>query len=84
MGQIIVRNLDDRVIERLKARARDKGQSLEQTVREELDKATKPGRDSLMQFSADMRKTTAGRKRDIDVVAAIRHDRASGHGRKWL
>jgi len=36
MGQLLVRNLDDEVIERLKAKALDRGTSLEQFVRESL------------------------------------------------
>jgi plasmid stability protein len=36
MGQILVRNLDDDVIERLKAKALERGTSLEQLAREAL------------------------------------------------
>ncbi len=41
MGEILVRNLDDSVIERLKARALKADKSLEQSVREILTAATK-------------------------------------------
>ncbi len=44
MGQILVRNLEDTVIERLKARALRADKSLEQTVRDILTEATKPSR----------------------------------------
>ncbi len=37
MGQILVRNLDDRVIETFKLRARLKGSSLEQEVRSVIE-----------------------------------------------
>jgi plasmid stability protein len=33
MGQVLIRNLDDRVIERLKTKAELKGRSLEQELR---------------------------------------------------
>jgi hypothetical protein len=39
MGQILVRNLDDDIIERLKAKATDRGTSLEQFVRDALAEA---------------------------------------------
>jgi plasmid stability protein len=42
MGQLIVRNLDDDIIARLKARASKDEQSLEQTVRDILAAATRP------------------------------------------
>lgn len=42
MGQIIVRNLDDAVIQRLKERARLAETSLEQTVRNILSEAAEP------------------------------------------
>jgi plasmid stability protein len=83
MGQIIVRNLEDALIDRLKARARSKGQSLEQTVREVLAEAAPPNRDVLLAFAAEMRARTAKRKPDLDVVAAIREDRDTDHGREW-
>lgn len=39
MGQILVRNLDDEVIEKLKAKALERGTSLEQLARETLTEA---------------------------------------------
>ncbi|HTU10721.1 MAG TPA: hypothetical protein VMG08_07450 [Allosphingosinicella sp.] len=39
MGQILVRQLDDAAIERLKARAREKGTSVEALAREAIHKA---------------------------------------------
>lgn len=41
MGQILVRNLDDRVIETFKLRARLKGSSLEQEVRAVIESNAK-------------------------------------------
>ena len=48
MGEILVRNLDDSVIERLKARALKAGKSLEQSVREILTAAAKPSREEIL------------------------------------
>ena len=45
MGQIIVRNLDDRVIEAHKRRAASKGHSLEQELHEVLTRASREGRE---------------------------------------
>ena len=42
MGQVLVRNVDERTIERLKLRAGLKGHSLEQELREILDRAAGP------------------------------------------
>ncbi len=84
MGQIIVRNLDDAVIARLKQEAKDTGRSLEQTVRDLLSAATKVDRAALMAFAAEMRAKTAGRKSTVDLVAAIREDRDNDHGHEWL
>ena len=48
MGEILVRNLDDSVIERLKARALNADKSLEQSVREILVAAAKPSRAEIL------------------------------------
>lgn len=42
MGQVLIRNLDDHVIETLKLKAELKGHSLEQELREILKKAAGP------------------------------------------
>ena len=75
MGQIIVRNLDDAVIARLKAKAELAGTSLEQTVREILEAATKPSREELWAMIDRMRE--ASPPSDLDSTALIREDRDS-------
>ena len=40
MGQVIIRNLDDEVIERLKAKAAAQNQSLEQALRDRIRQMT--------------------------------------------
>ena len=79
MGQILVRNLDDAVIARLKQEARRTGRSLEQTVRDLLSAAAGVDRSELIAFAAEMRAMTAERKPTLDVVAAIREDRDRDH-----
>jgi len=48
MGQILVRQLDDAAIERLKARAREKNTSVEALAREAIHKAAELGIDEKM------------------------------------
>jgi plasmid stability protein len=48
MGQVVIRNIDDGVIERLKARAAEQRKSLEQSLRELLAEAAKPSRSELI------------------------------------
>ena len=44
MAQVVIRNLDDDVVERLKARAAAERKSLEQKLRDVLTDAAKPSR----------------------------------------
>jgi antitoxin FitA len=48
MAQVVIRNIDDRVIERLKARAVAQRKSLEQSLRELLNEAARPDRSELI------------------------------------
>jgi plasmid stability protein len=48
MGQVVIRNIDDRVLETLKARAAAQQKSLEQSLREILAAAAVPGRAELL------------------------------------
>jgi antitoxin FitA len=75
MGEILVRNLDDSVIERLKARALKAGKSLEQTVREILTAATKPSREEIL-AEMDRLREEAGPV-TLDATDLIREDRDS-------
>jgi len=82
MGQILVRNVDDAVLDRLKAKAKRQGRSLEEVAREALAGAARPNRDEMLAFAAQMRAKTADRE-PLDVVALIRADRDSDHGHQW-
>jgi plasmid stability protein len=48
MGQVVIRNIDDQVLDRLKARAAEQHKSLEQSLRELLAEAAKPSRAELI------------------------------------
>jgi antitoxin FitA len=48
MAQVIIRNIDARVLHRLKARAKAEHKSLEQSLREILTEAVKPDRTELL------------------------------------
>jgi plasmid stability protein len=74
MAQIIVRNLDDVVVERLKARARANGRSLEAEVRLILEQSAKVDMATARQHVMEIRKKLAGRK-FTDSVELIREDR---------
>lgn len=73
MGQILVRNLDDAVIEKLKARARRENTSLEQTVRNLLTEATQPSRDDAIEQARRIREMAS--MSSVNSVDLIRPDR---------
>jgi antitoxin FitA len=75
MGQILVRNLDDGVIERLKKRALKTDKSLEQTVRDILTEAAKPSRAELL-AEMDRIRESIGHV-SLDATDLIREDRDS-------
>ena len=74
MGQVLVRNLDDRVIESLRTKAELKGLSLEQELREVLTNAaplTPVEKIALFKKLRAMMPPVG----DVDVRAAIRRGR---------
>jgi plasmid stability protein len=74
MGQVLVRNLDDEVIERLKAKAEMKGHSLEQELRELLTAAAPLTGEEKLALIRKVRLSSPALK-DFDVHAAIRAGR---------
>jgi antitoxin FitA len=48
MAQVVIRNLDESVVERLKARAAAEQKSLEQKLRDILTEAARPSRTELL------------------------------------
>jgi plasmid stability protein len=74
MAQVLIRQLDDHVVEALRARARAQGLSLEQSLRDLLSNAVRMD-DSLRDELAQLRATTPAAGRSLDVAALIREDR---------
>lgn len=74
MAQIIVRNLDDAVVETLKRRAKKAGRSLEAEARDVLSNATRQTRTDFIAFAKEMQRRYKAAKR-FDVVAAVREGR---------
>ncbi|HPS91140.1 MAG TPA: hypothetical protein PKV33_03195 [Methanothrix sp.] len=74
MSQIIVRNLDDAVVNRLKARAREKNRSLEAEVRHILEQSAKVDMASARQIALGIRARLKGRTFP-DSAELIREDR---------
>ena len=71
MAQVIIRNIDDAVIEKLRERARAKKQSLEQTLREVLTDAARPSRAELLAEMARIRAMTPPRPKDAPTVVEL-------------
>jgi plasmid stability protein len=74
MGQVLVRNLDDRVIESLKTKAELKGCSLEQELRDVLTNAAPLTPEEKIALFRKLRAMTPPLG-DVDVRAAIRRGR---------
>ena len=74
MGQVIVRNLDDKVIAALKAKAELHGHSLEQELRAILSGAAKPNAEERLALADRIRAMTP-RKRQTDSTVLIRKGR---------
>jgi len=62
MGQVVIRNIDDRVLERLRQRAAAQHKSLEQCLREVLAEAAQPSREELLAEIERIRAMTPPRK----------------------
>jgi plasmid stability protein len=74
MAQVVIRNLDDQAMARLKARARRKGVSLEQELRTILMDTARLDDADFRTRAADFRRKLAGR-RHTDSTQLIREDR---------
>lgn len=62
MGQVVIRNIDDAVLERLKAKATEQRKSFEQSLRELLTEAAKPSRAELLAEVDRIRAMTPARQ----------------------
>ena len=74
MAQILIRQLDARVVEVLRAKARRQGVSLEQSLRDLLTAAAAE-QDEVKQRLALLRRQTPAQGRQLDVAALIREGR---------
>ena len=74
MAQILVRNIDDAVVERLKARARNNNRSLEAEVRQIVEQSAKIDMVQARKEVLEIRERSKGRKFP-DVAELIREDR---------
>jgi len=73
MGQILIRGIDDAVLERLRLRAKQHGASLEQEARQILTQAAKVGRAEIAARAALLRaQQEPNASRAVDL---IREDR---------
>jgi plasmid stability protein len=61
MAQVLIRDLDPRVVERLKVRARDRGRSLEAELRGILETAAMVDRRESRALAARIRRRLSGR-----------------------
>lgn len=75
VSQVIVRNLDERVVAELKRRARQGGRSLEAELRVILTEAARPHRTELITQADQVRSMTPGPLEDS--VTLLRQDRDS-------
>ena len=79
MGQVLVRNLDDSVIESLRTKAELKGNSLEQELRDVLTRAAPLSREEKVALFRKLRAQSPSLG-DVDIDAAIRHGRDDAQG----
>jgi plasmid stability protein len=80
VAQVLIRDLPDDIVERLKDRARFRGESLEAHLRTVLEGSIKDDRDDFLRFARELR----ARSRDpqlTDSTAIIRGSRDSGYPR---
>ncbi len=74
MGQMVVRNIPDDVMERFKKAAKNAGISAEQLARNAIEEKAELDREQLMKEMDELRKLTKPGP-DFDIVEEIRKDR---------
>lgn len=74
MAQVVIRNIDDDSMRRLKSRAARKGVSLERELRTILTEAVRTDRAGFAERAAAFRRSLEGR-RHSDSTTLIRKDR---------
>jgi antitoxin FitA len=81
MGQVLIRNIDDDVLERLKRRAAEQQKSFEQCLRDVLTDAAKPSRVELIAEIERIRAMTPPREPGRSYPTAEELVRASRDSR---
>jgi plasmid stability protein len=80
MSEVLVRNLDETVVEQLKARARGSGRSLQAELKLILEQAARPAQAQLSRAAyralADQVRTALGDRPQADSAAMLAEDRA--------
>lgn len=74
MGQVLIRNVDDAALQRLRARAARKKTSLESELREIIAQAARDGRAEARRRATALRAALSGRKHS-DSTKLLREDR---------
>ena len=74
MAQVLIRNLGDDVVARLKSRAKRRGRSLQSELRDILETASRQGRLEGRALAERIRRQLAGRTHR-DSVELLREDR---------
>lgn len=78
MAQVLVRNLPDDAVARLKARAANEKKSLEQLLREVIEREVKPGKDEALAALSRLREASPAF--NYDSTEWVREDRDSDFG----
>lgn len=73
MGQVIIRNIDDDVLARLREKSERAGRPLEQTLREILSAAARPSKEEVLARLDEIRSRSVSTT--IDATDLIREDR---------
>ena len=77
MAQVLIRDLPDDVVERLKTKAAAEGRSLEAHLRIVLDQASRLNRDEFLALADASAASTRGRPQ-TDAAELVRADRDRG------
>ena len=78
MSEVLVRNLDESIVEQLKARARGSGRSLQAELKLILEQAARPARPSRAEYRvlADQVRAALGDRPQADSASLLAEDRA--------
>lgn len=74
MARVLVRNLDDQIVNALKSKAKLRGHSLEQELRDILAEAARPRHDERVALADQVRRLTLDR-RQSNSTDLVREDR---------